>query len=299
MTTKTKKQITVLSGKGGTGKTTITAVLAQLSTPISLLADCDVDAPNLHLLLNPNNISSERFMSGKIATKDPEKCTECGKCLEVCRFDAVTLDFEINPIRCEGCGSCAWFCPSKAITMEIQPSGMVYEAETRFGPMVHASLDIGAENSGKLVSEVIQKSHVKANQLGKKLIIVDGSPGIGCPVIAALTNAKLVIIVVEPTSTAIHDMKRVLELVQFFKLSPAIIINKASINEEQRVNIIAFCKEENIPILGELPYNLEIYKAMTNRETVLEHGINDLEAPLNEMWLKIQELMQLEGEQPT
>lgn len=296
MTSNTKKQITVLSGKGGTGKTTITAALAQLSAPISLLADCDVDAPNLHLLLNPSNTSSERFMSGKLAVKDPEKCTNCGKCLEVCHFDAVSLDFEINSMRCEGCGACAWFCPTKAITMEIQPSGVVYEANTRFGPMVHASLDIGAENSGKLVSEVIQKSHIRANQLNKELVIVDGSPGIGCPVIAALTNAKLVIIVVEPTSTAIHDMKRTLELVHFFKLSPAIIINKASINEEQRTNIIDFCKEENIPILTELPYDLEIYKAMTNRKTVLEHGITELEVPLHEMWLRIQELLQLEGE---
>lgn len=296
MTTNTKEQITVLSGKGGTGKTTVTAVLAQLSAPISLLADCDVDAPNLHLLLNPTNTSSERFMSGKIATKVPERCTNCGKCFEVCRFDAVTLNFEINPMSCEGCGACAWICPEKAITMEIKSSGIVYEAETRFGPMVHARLDIGAENSGKLVSEVIQKSHIKANQLNKMLIIVDGSPGIGCPVIAALTNAKLVIIVVEPTTTAIHDMKRTLELVHFFKLSPAILINKATINEEQRTNIISFCREENVPVLAEIPYNLEIYKAMINRKTVLEHGINELEAPLNDMWLRIQELLQLEGE---
>ena len=199
-------------------------------------------------------------------------------------------------LKCEGCGACAWACPVKAITMELQPSGIVYEAETRFGPMVHARLDIGAENSGKLVAEVIQKSHIKADQLGKSLVIVDGSPGIGCPVIAALTNAKLVIIVVEPTTTAIHDMKRTLELVQFFKLSPAIIINKVSINQEQRINIINFCEEENIPILAELPYNLEIYKAMTNRKTVLEYGIKELDEPLNEMWLRIQELLQIEGE---
>ncbi|MFX1286351.1 MAG: 4Fe-4S binding protein [Promethearchaeota archaeon] len=293
MTENIKSQITVLSGKGGTGKTTITAVLAQLSAPRSLLADCDVDAPNLHLLMNPTNTSEERFMSGKLAIKDLEKCSNCGKCLEVCRFGAITADFDIKPMSCEGCGACAWICPTNAIKMEIQPSGKVYEANTRFGPMVHARLDIGAENSGKLVSEVIQKSHFKANQLNKDIVIVDGSPGIGCPVIAALTNAKLVIIVVEPTSTAIHDMKRTLELVQFFKLSPAIIINKASINEEQRSNIINFCKKRKIPILTEIPYNLEIYKAMINRKTVLEYGIEDLENPLNDMWLEIQELLQL------
>ncbi|UCG01896.1 MAG: ATP-binding protein [Candidatus Heimdallarchaeota archaeon] len=293
MTIDIKKQITVLSGKGGTGKTTITAVLAQLSASISLLADCDVDAPNLHLLLNPNDISSERFMSGKIAIKNPERCLNCGKCLEVCRFDAVDPNFEINPITCEGCGFCAWVCPQKAITMEIKPSGRMYEAETRFGPMVHARLDIGAENSGKLVSEVIKRSHVKANQLNKNLVIVDGSPGIGCSVIAALTNAELVIIVVEPTTTAIHDMKRTIELVHFFNLTPAIIINKATINEVQRTNIVSYCREENIPILTELPYNLQIFKAMTNGKTILEEGINDLEKSLNEMWLRIQGLLQL------
>jgi MinD superfamily P-loop ATPase len=287
------KQITVLSGKGGTGKTTISAVLAQLSSPISLMADCDVDAPNLHLLMNPTNTSSKRFLSGKVAIKNSEMCTNCGKCLEVCRFDAINTEFEIDPMHCEGCGACAWICPEKAITMEIQPSGTIYEAKTRFGPMVHALLDVGAENSGKLVSEVIQKSQVLAQDNKKKVIIVDGSPGIGCPVIAALTNAELVIIVVEPTMTAIHDMKRVIELTQFFKLQSAVIINKATINAEQRVKIIDFCKAESIPIVGELSYNLAIYKAMVNGETVLEHGISELNEPMNEMWEKIHDLLQL------
>lgn len=295
MTSETIKQITVLSGKGGTGKTTVTAALAQVSSPISLFADCDVDAPNLHLLLNPTNTSSEQFLSGKLAIKNPEKCNDCGKCLEVCRFDAITPQYEINDVMCEGCGACKWICPTKAISMEIQPSGVIYEAETRFGPMVHALLNIGAENSGKLVSEVIQKSHKKANQLNKDLIIVDGSPGIGCPVIAALTNAMLVIVVVEPTVTAIHDMKRALELVQFFKLTPAVIINKATINEEQRYNIINFCNEEDIAIVGELPYNMEMYKAMVNRKTIIEHGIDGMEKLLNEIWVKIQDLLKLEG----
>ncbi|MFX0183285.1 MAG: ATP-binding protein [Candidatus Hodarchaeota archaeon] len=295
MTSEAKKQITILSGKGGTGKTTITAALAQLSFPNSLMADCDVDAPNLHLLLNPSNISSERFFSGKLAIKESENCDDCGKCFEVCRFNAITPENEINAFNCEGCGTCAWICPNKAIRMENQPSGVIYEAKTRFGPVIHARLDIGAENSGKLVSEVIQKSHTKANQLNKELIIVDGSPGIGCPVIAALTNASLVIIVVEPTVTAIHDMKRIVDLVRFFNLTPTVVINKATINEEQRNTIIELCREEDIPIFGEIPYILEIYKAMVNRETVLEHGIDELKAPIKEIWLKIKNLMQLKG----
>ncbi len=292
MTREKIKQITVLSGKGGTGKTTISAVLAQLSSPISLMADCDVDAPNLHLLMDPTDSSSERFLSGKIAIKDSELCTKCGKCLKVCRFDAINTDFEIDSMHCEGCGACAWICPESAITMEIQPSGTIYEAKTRFGPMVHALLDVGAENSGKLVSEVIQKSQELAQHEEKKVIIVDGSPGIGCPVIAALTNADLVIIVVEPTMTAIHDMKRVIELTQFFKIQPAVIINKATINEEQRVSIVDFCKNESIPIVGELSYNLAIYKAMVNGETILEYGIQELEGSLNQLWKNISELLQ-------
>jgi MinD superfamily P-loop ATPase len=293
MTSELKKQITVLSGKGGTGKTTVTGVLAQLSSPHSLLADCDVDAPNLHLLLNPMNLSSERFMSGKIAVKDPQKCTDCGKCLEVCRFDAISDDFEMNSFDCEGCGACAWVCTTEAISMEIQPSGKVYEASTRFGPFVHARLDVGAENSGKLVSEVIRKGHIKANQMDKELIIVDGSPGIGCPVVAALTNATLVIIVVEPTSTAIHDMKRVVDLARFINLDPAVIINKSTINENQRLIIRNYCVEAQVPILGELPYDMEFYKAMVNGKTVLEYGISGLKEPLDEIWLRIQDLLHL------
>jgi len=296
MTLDIKKQITVVSGKGGTGKTTITAVLAQLSSPFSIIADCDVDAPNLHLLLNPKNMSSERFMSGKLAIKNQDKCSECGKCHEVCRFDAISPELEVDPVRCEGCGACAWICPEEAIDMEIQPSGIIYEAETRFGSFIHAQLDIGAENSGKLVSEVIQKSHEKASKLNKELVIVDGSPGIACPVIASLTNARLVLLVVEPTTSAIHDMKRTLELTNFFKLQVAIVINKATINEEQRKNIIIFCNKEEIPIVGEFPYDLAIYQAMINGHTILEHRITPLIEPLKNMWSRIQEMIDLRSE---
>lgn len=296
MTSEVRKQITVLSGKGGTGKTTFTAVLAQLSSPYSLLADCDVDAPNLHLLLDPTNTSSEQFMSGKLAIKDPQKCIECGKCLEVCRYDAVSTDFEIDATSCEGCGACAWSCPVEAITMELQASGKVFEANTRFGPLVHARLNIGAENSGKLVSEVIQKSHIKAEQMDKELVIVDGSPGIGCPVVAALTNASLVIIVVEPTLTAIHDMKRVVELARFINLQPAIIINKSTINKDQRNHIREYCEKDQIPILGELPYEMEFYHAMVNGKTILEYEISGMKEPLDTIWMKIQEILQLKIE---
>ncbi|MHA1974079.1 MAG: ATP-binding protein [Candidatus Hodarchaeales archaeon] len=291
MTEAILNQITVLSGKGGTGKTTITAALAQLSSPNCVVADCDVDAPNLHLLLKPQNISSDRFFSGKIAIKDSTKCINCGKCLEVCRFDAISATFDIDPVSCEGCGACAWICPKKAITMETQVSGTIYEAKSRFGSMVHARLDIGAENSGKLVNEVIRRSHDLAKKLDKDLVIVDGSPGIGCPVISSLTNATLVIIVVEPTSTAIHDMKRVLELVRFFKLKPAVIINKSTINLEQKQNIVTFCEQEDVTILGELPYDTEIYRAMVEGKTVIEYGLEGIAQSLNSVWSMIKETL--------
>ncbi len=285
------KQITVLSGKGGTGKTTFTAALAQMSASTSILADCDVDAPNLHLLLNPENISSEEFRSGKIAIRDAEKCINCGKCLDVCRFNAISSTFDINTLDCEGCGACAWICPTKAITMDLQSSGTIYVANTRFSPFIHARLNIGAENSGKLVSAVVNRANDRAIELGKGLVIVDGSPGIGCPVIAALTNAYLAIIVVEPTSTAIHDMKRVIELVQFFKLKVAVIINKVDISEEQRKRIVDYCIESDIPIVGEFPYNMHFYKAMVQKETILEHKNLNLSETMDKVWIKIKEIL--------
>ena len=282
-------QITILSGKGGTGKTTFTALFAQLSAPNSLLADCDVDAPNLHLLMNPTNISSDRFFSGKIAVKNDELCEECGACVDVCRFDAISPDFTINPFNCEGCGACAWVCPAKAITMETQALGTIHEAETRFGPLIHARLDTGAENSGKLVSEVIQKGHSMAKELDKELVIVDGSPGIGCPVIASLTNATLVIVVVEPTITAIHDMKRTLELIHHFNLKAGVIVNKSTINVKKTEEIKEFCRKESVPLIGEFPYRLEVYKAMIHGKTIMEQNISD--SDFAGMWEKIQNLL--------
>jgi len=291
MATQGLKQVTVLSGKGGTGKTTITAALAQISSPLSLVVDCDVDAPNLHLLLSPNNLAENTFESGKLAIKNSSKCINCGKCLEICRFDAITPEFEIDDLACEGCGACAWICPTKAISMNLQSVGLIFYAETRFGPLVHAKLNIGAENSGKLVSEVIKRGHLKAKEFKKNFIFVDGSPGIGCPVIAALTNANLVIIVVEPTITAIHDMERIFELTQFFKLPSAIIINKADINKDQSVVIKNFCKEVKIPMLGEIPYNFNVYKAMVNGQTILEFGIKGVENQINQIWDHVQDIL--------
>ena len=291
MSSKVIKQVTILSGKGGTGKTTITAALAQISSPLSLTVDCDVDAPNLHLLLSPTNKVENSFSSGKLAIMDSSKCISCGKCLEVCRFGAISLEYKINDLKCEGCGACAWICPTKAISLNLQSIGVIFDAETRFGPLVHARLNIGAENSGKLVNEVIKRGHIKAEQFKKKIVFVDGSPGIGCPVIAALTNANLVIIVVEPTITAIHDMERIFELTQFFKLPAAIIINKNDINKDQTAAIRKFCNEGKIPLFGELPYHPSVYSAMVNGQTILEFGIIGMENQISDIWSQIQDLL--------
>jgi len=286
------QQITVLSGKGGTGKTSITAVLAQLADE-AILCDVDVDAANLHLILKPSTTLSEDFISGKIAIKDDSKCIDCGKCYEVCRFNAITPDFSIIERSCEGCGACAWVCPEKAITMKPQHAGMLYESTTRYGPMFHARLDIGGENSGKLVTAVIQRAHEKASELKKELVIVDGSPGIGCPVIAALTNATLVLLVVEPTTTAIHDMKRTIELATHFKLPVSIMVNKSTINEEQLEAIIRFANETpNVDIVGQISYDLRAYKAMTYAQTLLEADIPEFEKPLQELFSNLRKKLQ-------
>ena len=287
------QQITVLSGKGGTGKTSITAVLAQLADE-AILCDVDVDAANLHLILKPTTTLSEDFISGKIAIKDDSKCSDCGQCYEVCRFNAINSDFSIIERNCEGCGACAWVCPEKAITMDPQHAGMLYDSKTRYGPMFHARLDIGGENSGKLVTAVIQRAHDKASELKKELVIVDVSPGIGCPVIAALTNATLVLLVVEPTTTAIHDMKRTIELASHFKLPVSIMINKSTINEEQLKIIIDFANEtQNVDVVGQISYDLRAYKAMTYGQTLLEADIPEFEKPLTQLWynlkIKLQE----------
>lgn len=254
------KQVTILSGKGGTGKTTLTASFAALSSD-SVFADCDVDASNLHLLLSPEVKETHEFKGLKAAKIDPEKCIQCGKCMELCRFNAIH-GFKVDPIHCEGCNVCVVNCPVEAIDFVDRVCGHAYISETRYGPMAHARLTPGMENSGKLVTLVRQNAKKLADDMDKQFVLVDGSPGIGCPVIASIANVDASVVVVEPTLSGIHDLKRALDLLNHFEITPYVVINKYDINTDNTREIDEFCKEKSIINLGHIPFDPEVTKSM-------------------------------------
>ncbi len=264
------KQLTVISGKGGTGKTTLTAAFASLAKN-AVIADCDVDAADMHLILKPDILEKEDYYGLEVARIDTELCLECGKCREFCRYGAVNENFEIDPYGCEGCAVCTIVCPNGAVSMEKRVSGQAFSSETRFGPMAHARLGIGEETSGKLVSTVRTNVKKLAEQYHKDLIIIDGPPGTGCSTIAAITGTDLVLVVSEPTVSGIHDLKRVLELTAHFMIPTVICINKYDINEENTQLIENFCAEQEIPVIGRLPYNDIVTKAMLQEQTLIEY----------------------------
>jgi len=277
------KQITILSGKGGTGKTTITACFAALSEN-ALFADCDVDASNLHLLLNPTIKETMDFKGLNVAKIDPTKCIECGKCVELCRFNAIE-DFKIDPIHCEGCMVCVVNCPVEAIEFNERICGHAYISETKYGPMSHARLTPGMENSGKLVTLVRQNASKLAEEKGKDLVLVDGSPGIGCPVIASIANIDAAIVVVEPTLSGIHDLKRAVELLDHFEITPVVIINKYDINEENTSDLEKYCKESSIVLLGKVPFDSTVTKAMVQGVPVVEFDSDTASSKaIKEIW---------------
>ena len=217
------KQITVLSGKGGTGKTTLVASFAAL-TQKTVITDCDVDAPDLHLLLGPQIVQTQKFIGSKVAAIDEEKCIQCGKCEELCRFNAIE-NFSVDPVLCEGCGVCAYICPVDAVELTERVSGYAFISKTKYGPMSHARLNPGEENSGKLVTLVMQNAKQIAETENCTLILNDGPPGIGCPVIASLGGVDMGLVVVEPTLSGIHDMERALGLLKHFKIPSLVCIN--------------------------------------------------------------------------
>jgi MinD superfamily P-loop ATPase len=279
-------EIAIISGKGGTGKTTISAAFAAISGNL-VTADCDVDAPDLHILLQPKTMKTLNFQGTKVASIDREKCTECGMCADKCRFDAARPP-EIDQIMCEGCGVCAYVCPEKAIEMKDRVSGYLYESETRFGPMSHARLLPGEGNSGKLVTEVRNQSQKVASANGKNLVLIDGSPGIGCPVIATVTGIRLGVIVTEPTMSGIHDMKRVLELLQRFRVKPMVIVNKFDLNAENTEHIEQYCRENDVELLGTIPFDSVMTKSMVAAKTLPEFAPDhELTTRLKHMWSRI------------
>ncbi|HQO08770.1 MAG TPA: ATP-binding protein [Clostridiales bacterium] len=288
------KEIVVISGKGGTGKTSVTGSFAYLSSEKTVLADCDVDASDLHILLKPEIITEENFLSSYLAVIDYDKCVTCGKCFEVCRFKAVSFEddkFRINNINCEGCGYCAKVCPSAAIDMQIQNDGKLYVSKTRLNKtLFHAELGPGAENSGKLVAKVKNNAKKYARENNLETVLVDGSPGIGCPVISSLSGADYVVLVTEPTVSGSHDLKRVIELVKKFKIRMGCVINKCDINLKLTAEIKQFLNDQKIDLLTELPYDDAFTKAMIEGKTVAEFS-NEIGTKLQRAWYKITELM--------
>ncbi|MDA3871994.1 MAG: ATP-binding protein [Candidatus Marinimicrobia bacterium] len=288
------KEIIIVSGKGGTGKTSITASFAYLGNKDMIVADCDVDAADMHLLLKPDFGNSENFYSGLLAKIDQEKCIKCGKCAAVCRFDAIPIidgKFIVEPLNCEGCGYCPLVCPTDAIEMNEQNVGKLFISDIKTeSKMVHASLKIGADNSGKLVAEVKNKAKEIAENEEKKFILVDGSPGIGCPVVSSLSGASFVVLVTEPSVSGIHDLRRVYQVIKKFGIKAGCIINKADVNKNKSKEIHNFLEEEKIEFIAEIPYDENFTKAMTYGKTIVEYDNGEIKKILEDSWEKIKEL---------
>ncbi len=277
------KQLTVISGKGGTGKTSITAAFASL-TKDAVFADCDVDAADLHLILKPNIKKTIGFHGLKIASINKEICTECKKCYDYCNFSAIDEDINIIKESCEGCGVCEYVCPVDAVQMVNRDSGFSYISETRFGPMAHAILKTAEEASGKLVTVVRNNAKTLAEEKKKDLIIIDGPPGIGCPVISSISGVDLVLIITEPTLSAIHDLERILGVAYHFKIPAVVCINKYDINLDNTEKIENYCKSNSIDIVGKLPYDNIVTEAMIHEKTVVEYSKEDFSNTIVDMW---------------
>jgi MinD superfamily P-loop ATPase len=280
------KQIVVISGKGGTGKTVLTASFASLAKN-KVMADCDVDAADLHLLLQPEIKERHEFRSGVTATIDKELCQGCGECISVCRFNAISGDFTIDPISCEGCTICSYVCPVGAIKLEENLSGEWFVSETKYGPFVHAKLGIAEENSGKLVSVVRQKAKEIAEKENLDYVIIDGPPGIGCPVIASLANVELAMIVTEPTLSGIHDMERVALVSKHFKVTTKVVINKFDINQENTEEIKKICQKENIEVVAQLPFSQKVSESIVQGVPLVEFCSNGIVQEVSSLWERI------------
>ncbi|MDY7039794.1 MAG: ATP-binding protein [Chloroflexota bacterium] len=298
------KQLVILSGKGGTGKTTVTAALAHLASqelPI-VLADADVDAANLELVLSPTKLEEHDFIGGQVAIIDPEACIAGGICAEACRFEAVIPPsspppqtgereevYHVDPIACEGCASCFYQCPAEAIRLEEQQAGRWFRSGTRFGPLFHAHLFAAQENSGKLVTLVKQQARLLALDTGAEFLIVDGPPGIGCPVISASAGADLALLVTEPTVSGVHDLERALSTVNHFDVPALVCINKYDVNPVRAQEIVDFCAERNIEVVGWIPFDTVVTEAMVQGLPVTDFSDGAVSRELRQVWDRVKE----------
>lgn len=296
-------QIVIISGKGGTGKTVITGAFAALAKN-KVMADCDVDAADLHLLLEPSIKERHEFRSGKTAVIDKDKCVKCGKCIEVCRFsaigkispqsggEAVGEDFIVDGVSCEGCAFCGFACPVGAINMEENASGEWFISDTRFGPMVHAKLGIAEENSGKLVSLVRKQAKELADKKGADWIIIDGAPGIGCPVIASLSGIDCAVVVTEPTLSGLHDADRVINVAKHFGILAKLIVNKYDLNIDMTTKIEQYCKENKIDLIGKIPFDKDVVEAMVSGKTIMEYKSGQAQKKIKSAWQVLQKKLE-------
>jgi len=287
------KELVVLSGKGGTGKTVIVASFGALAQN-KVMVDCDVDAADLHLLLQPEIVETNEFWSGKTAFIDRKFCTRCEICEQVCRFDAIK-NLKVNPISCEGCGFCFHVCPDNAIRMKPNLAGHWFISDTRYGPLVHARLGIAEENSGKLVAVVRQTARAIAQERGFDYILSDGPPGIGCPVISASAGMDLALHVVEPTISGVHDLERIMGTTDHFGIPSLVLINKADLNLARSEEIAAFCAGRGVEVVGRIPYDDVVTEAMVQGRPVTDYTDGPVTEALKEMWSRVSDLIFPDG----
>jgi len=283
------KQVTIVSGKGGTGKTTAVASFAALAQE-KVIADCDVDAANLYLLMHPEDHEQGEFVGAKIAVRDEDKCIRCGECERRCRFGAITIE-QVDELACEGCGLCVLTCPAHALSLEPAVVGTWYVGESRYGPMAHARLLPAAESSGKLVTLVRQKAENLAYEHEFDLVLIDGPPGLGCTTTSALADVDLAVIVTEPTLSGMHDMERLVELIGHFGLRAAVIINKADINADNTAELRRQCTAQGLPLLGEIPWDPTVTDALAAQMPLVEHNDGPAASAMRDAWAQAEQLI--------
>jgi MinD superfamily P-loop ATPase len=283
------KEVVVLSGKGGTGKTSIVGSFAALAKD-AVLVDCDVDAADLHLILQPVVRQKQEFWSGQTATIDDSRCTQCGLCQELCRFKAIK-DFKVDRTACEGCSFCSHICPSEAITMKENLAGHWFISDTSYGPLIHARLGIAQENSGKLVATVRKQAREIAEKQKMDYIISDGPPGIGCPVISSLSGASLALLVTEPTLSGIHDLERVLDVCHYFSVPALVCINKYDINEVNSRQIETYCHTEGADVVAKIPFDNVFTEAMVHGMPVVKYSDGEVSQQIKRLWQNVAEIL--------